>query len=318
MVNDTDKQKIKEFVDHLFNNPNIKDESILIAEGLILNFIVQNASGLNTTFKTPQFFPHLKWNEIIQQIIADLYGRTVATALPVLKNFIDKNDLSILNKLTTQSPLPDTFLKEKSNEFIDEIFKNKDVRYTLSSVVNIFENKIIEKYVGELFAHRGFIFNEIVRVQKNNLSVEEYVVYLKFLLLIKSAAYNKIDVPSINNSQKMTLLEVVSMPKKLDFFIKDFHGYIQQFSPNFSLKDTSIAVKSNLKSDLTQLEEGSARFLYILSTRFHNYKPTVKIDRGAETPDKSWFSIAKKNASYYGFDKRMLDELYQIAGNNNW
>jgi hypothetical protein len=43
-----------------------------------------------------------------------------------------------------------------------------------------------------------------------------------------------------------------------------------------------------------------------------------KVDRGAESPDKSWFSIAKKNADYYGFDRRMLDELYMIAGDNNW
>jgi len=42
------------------------------------------------------------------------------------------------------------------------------------------------------------------------------------------------------------------------------------------------------------------------------------IDRGAESPDKSWFAVARKNADYYGFDKRMIEDLYRIARDNNW
>jgi hypothetical protein len=52
--------------------------------------------------------------------------------------------------------------------------------------------------------------------------------------------------------------------------------------------------------------------------RCKHYKPYTKVDRGAETPDKSWFNIARRNYKYYGFDIKMLDEFYKIAAENNW
>ena len=82
-------QKIRDFVDHLFSNPNIKNEPPLIAEGLLLNFIVQNMSQLKGTFKSPQFFPDLGWNEVLQLILSDLYGRIVSSELPVINKFIN-------------------------------------------------------------------------------------------------------------------------------------------------------------------------------------------------------------------------------------
>jgi hypothetical protein len=42
------------------------------------------------------------------------------------------------------------------------------------------------------------------------------------------------------------------------------------------------------------------------------------VDRGANGPDSSWFSVARRNYKYYGFDIKMLDELYRIAADNGW
>jgi hypothetical protein len=79
-----------------------------------------------------------------------------------------------------------------------------------------------------------------------------------------------------------------------------------------------LAVKANMPDTMTAVDEGSSRLLYILTSRFHNYKAMEKVDRGAESPDKSWFAIARKNAKMLGFEKNMLEELYRIAGDNNW
>ena len=48
------------------------------------------------------------------------------------------------------------------------------------------------------------------------------------------------------------------------------------------------------------------------------FKANVKVDRGADTPDKSWFNIARKNSRFFGFDDKMLEELYKIAAENGW
>jgi hypothetical protein len=42
------------------------------------------------------------------------------------------------------------------------------------------------------------------------------------------------------------------------------------------------------------------------------------VDRGADTPDKSWFSIARRNFKFYGYDVKMIDEFYKIAAENGW
>ena len=42
------------------------------------------------------------------------------------------------------------------------------------------------------------------------------------------------------------------------------------------------------------------------------------VDRGADSPDKSWLNVQRRNARWHGLDVRMLDELYTIAAENGW
>ena len=116
----------------------------------------------------------------------------------------------------------------------------------------------------------------------------------------------------------ISLKEYISHPRSLNKFIDPFTKVIHKELPNLNERTIKLAIKSNLSEQHTDKEDASSRFLYIMSSRYRNYKPIKKVDRGAESPDKSWFGIAKKTAESQGFDKRMLDELYMIAGNNNW
>jgi hypothetical protein len=313
-----DKQKARDFVDHLFSNPNISSEPPLIAEGLLINFIVQNMNQLKLTFKTPQFFPHLEWNQVLQLILSDLYERVSSEVFPVLDKFFEEMDYDALERISDNSNFPADFQQEKLKGFVRTIIKNKDVRYNLNSTVTMLKSNTIDNYIGEIFNHRGFLFNEITRVQKSNLEIGEYIVFVKILLILRSGAHMKIDSPSLGTRKKLSLNEAIKMRGKLQNYLGDLVQYLKQQVPFLSERTITLAVKSNLQMKMTELEEGISRLLFILCTRYHNYKPVGKVDRGAESPDKSWFSVAKKNAEYYGFDKRMLDELYMIAGDNNW
>jgi hypothetical protein len=81
-------------------------------------------------------------------------------------------------------------------------------------------------------------------------------------------------------------------------------------------------LRSGLNSNISFLEnpnmETTSRLTAIFAFRCQNYKSTAKVDRGAVSPDKSWFNIARRNYKFYGFDVKMLDELYKIAGENGW
>lgn len=318
MASPEDIVKVKNFVDHLLSLPNIKNEPPLISEGLILNFVVQNLDHLKKSFKTPQFFPNLEWNEVLQIVLSELFERVASNVLPSLNEFVEETDFEAISKVAGDQSFPPEFKKEKTRNFIANLFRNKDARYNFHSVINLLQYGIIDKYIGEIFRRRDYLYNELVRVQKSYLEADEYIVFLKVLLLIKNAAYMKIPSGDSENSPKLNLFDSIKNPGKFQKFVDHFTRQLRRELPHLSEKIITLALKSNLRENLTETEEASSRFLYILTTRYHEYKPMEKVDRGAESPDKSWFAVARKNAEYYGFDKRMLEELYRIAGDNNW
>jgi hypothetical protein len=75
-----------------------------------------------------------------------------------------------------------------------------------------------------------------------------------------------------------------------------------------------VSLNSVLDMDDSAAEiEAVSMFLKIIAERSKAAIVNQRVDKGAETPDKSWFNIARRNASYYGFDTRILDEFYIVA-----
>jgi hypothetical protein len=64
--------------------------------------------------------------------------------------------------------------------------------------------------------------------------------------------------------------------------------------------------------------EAVSRLGAIMAMRGRALSPAVVVDRGADTPDKSWFNVQRRNARWHGLDGQMLDELYTIAAENGW
>ncbi len=315
---ENDAIKVRGFVDHLLENPNIKCEPLIIGEGLIMNFLVQNLEQLKVTFSTPQFFPHLEWNQVLAMIFDDLYSRVSGIVLPVINEFIDRADFNFFDSLSSAGSVSDKFYREKLHDYVQLIFKNKDARYNMNSVINIFEHDVIEKYVTEIFARRDYLYNELVRVQRTNLDSGDYIVFLKVLLLIKNIVHVKIPINPENTRIKLNISDVGANRKKVASYINSLSVFVKNQLPMFSDRTVKLALKSNLQNSSTETDEASSRFLFIMTSRFQNYKYMESVDRGAESPDKSWFAVARKNAGHFGYDKRILDDLYMIAGDNNW
>jgi len=316
--NETDVNKVNDFVDHLLSNPGIKAEPLLIGEGMIMNFIVQNLPQLKITFKNSQFFPHLEWNQVLELIFENLYGRVSGIVLPVINQFIDNADFSFLDKLSNSGTVADKFRREKLYEFVQMIFKNRDSRFNINSTINIFNYEILEKYTGEIFKRRDSLHNELVRVQKTNLDSAEYIVFFKIMLLIRNIVFMRLQLNPSNPDARMSINDIAKNKKNLQSYTESIVKYIIPLLPGFPEKLIRLAVKSNFSNDILEQDEAASKLIYILCARFQNYKHIVKIERGAESPDKSWLGIAKKNADHFGYDKRMLDALYLIAGDNNW
>ncbi len=310
-------EKVSNFVSHLLSNPNIQNEPILIAEGVVLNFIVSNLEKLKITFKSPQFFPELTSKEVLSLIVSDLRTRTINTVRPQLYSYIDYIDFDVLLKYQKSASFNNDMYRQLFKKYIDEIIVNKDVRFYLNATLTILSMDVLERYIGVSFSKRSPMYFELVRVQKNNLKTEEYVNYLKILLLLRCGAYVKKEIPGFSES-KVNISDFIKVPKTLEQYFAEYAKTTAKKMPGVAPHVIEMALKSNVSESLTEPEDASAKFLYIMCQRFQNYQEYKKIDRGAETPDKSWFGIMRKNAGYYGFDKRLLEDLYMIAGNNNW
>lgn len=315
---ETDRNKANDFVDHLLSNPGIKSEPLLIGEGMIMNFIVQNLPQLKVTFKNSQFFPHLEWNQVLELIFDNLYGRVSGIVLPVINQFINNADFSFLDKMSHSGTIADSFRREKFHEFVQMIFKNRDSRFNMNSTINIFSNEVVEKYTGEIFKRRDFLYNELVRVQKTNIDCDAYITFLKIMLLIKNIVFLRLQINPSNPDSRVCINDIGKNRKNLQSYTASIVNFIIPLLPGIPENLIRLAVKSNFTVDLIEDDEASSKLVFILSARFQNFRQIGKIDRGAESPDKSWFGIAKKNAEHFGYDRRILDALYLIAGDNNW
>ncbi len=315
---DQNNEKMLQFIAHLFNNDNIKNEPILIGEQLIVNFISKNFNILKQTLTSDQFFPNLSIEETLQLLLTTLRDKILDETKPILFKYVETIDFNVLNSLENSESIAKDFLKEKFIQFLDVILTHKEVRYNFNGVLNIFKYNIIDKYIHRIFERREFLFNELTKVEKNNLKADDYINYLKILLLIKNSAYIKTPFTAGPETKNLNSSDIVKAPKLLDKFFTLIEENIKKSIPGLNEKVIKMALKSNCKQENTELEQASARFLFTMNYRFQEYKHFEKIDRGAETPDKSWFNIVKKNAEFQGFDKKMIDELYKISADNEW
>lgn len=315
---DQQNEKMLQFIAHLFNNNNIKNEPILIGEQLIVNFISKNLAVLKQTLTSDQFFPNLSIEQTLQLLLATLRDKVINQVKPELYKMIETIDFNVLNSLSDSETIAKDFIKEKFKQYLDLILTHKDARYNFNAVYNILKYGVLDKYVQNIFDRREFIFNEFTKVEKTNLKAEEFADYLKILLLIKNTAFVKTPFPVGSETKNLNYIDIQKVPKLLGKFFETIEQNVIKSLGGINQKAVKMSLKANCKQELTELEEASARFLYIITSRYQEYKHFEKIDRGAETPDKSWFNIAKKNFEYQGFDKKMIDELYKIAGDNNW
>ncbi len=318
-MTDTDKQKIMEFVNHLLSIPNISGEPPLIREGMIISFITQNIQQIKETLTSPRLFPDAPPEQTLKSILLVLRQLVLKDIVPRVESWLQNRiDYRIVQKLFPSREKDENIYRSGLSEYIKKMLMNSESRYNFNAVYNLFEYDILDRYVRQIFERRGSIYNEIKRVERIALEFEEYVEYTKIILLIKNTAYLR--VPITTGVGKVTVnagdLKKFSVP--LSKFIVRQEQQVMSQLPFMTKQALVSAIKSNLKERMTEKEDASARLFYILSSRYQEYKPVNKVDRGAETPDKSWFGSSKKNSGYFGFNERMLHELYLIAGDNMW
>jgi hypothetical protein len=195
-------------------------------------------------------------------------------------------------------------------KFMEELLKKPEVRRGFTGGLSALIYNFSDKYIDQVFARKEYIHFELTKVQRLKLPREETKHMIQASILLKPLIYF---LGSSSTNQQADTANTV----QTQFAEKVFQVVKKRlvFLPEEVLRS---AINSNISFQENRNLGATARITAIFSARCRNYNPNQKIDRGADTADKSWFNIARRNFKFYGYDIKMLDEFYKVAAENGW
>jgi len=304
-------EKAKGFVRHLLDNPALRNRTALQKEEQIISFLDINERQLYPTLTSEQFFPGSSWKEIRGLIIGELLKITDESFQAYLRRFVlEQLDLGFIAFLGVKKP-PLEDMKTNLLHLTAQVAHKAAGRRALTGSFNALAYRLSEKYIESIFSSRNYIRFEIEKVQRLRMSKEEVKNLVKASLLIAPAVYLlSPDKSGSNNTKTRGTIERRAALSVIDTLLTHL--------PNYPREVLKSGVESNLSfldySDLLT----TSRITTLFSHLAYDYKPDMLVDRGASSPEKSWFNVARKNYRYFGYDIKMVDELYKIAAENGW
>ncbi len=301
-------QKATQFINRLLLNPAMKNLFPLQQETQILQFLKVNIKQLLPTLSSSVFFPGKSWETIIKILYKSLMEVVNADLYKGLDKILNEIDYKFIALLREQG-LPIDNPQKYIFEFQKKLLTMTEARQAFTGPYTAVSIKLTDQYIDEAFNRREYIYFELVKVQKLKMSKDDIKNLVKISLLLK----NFIHITPFNQNRTNDASNVVH----LSFVQKS----LEQIKEKLKILPDAL-LKSGVNSNISFAEnpqmETTSRLVSIFSFRCHNYKSFTKLDKGADTPDKSWFNIARRNYKFYGFDIKMLDELYKTAAENGW
>jgi hypothetical protein len=167
-----------------------------------------------------------------------------------------------------------------------------------------------DRYVDRSFAERQYIHFELTKVQRLRLEPRGVKTLLAVTLLLRPLVHLFTSTPDAAGREETSGVVSVQFASTV---LGTLRSQVRALPPNLMRS----AVTSNCSFLDDRRLEATARLAAVFASRGRSYNP-VHVDRGANGPDSSWFSVSRRNYKYYGFDIKMLDELYRIAADNGW
>jgi hypothetical protein len=195
--------------------------------------------------------------------------------------------------------------------FYAKIIMHREARQKIDAVNTILSEHMLENYVINGFEEKGYLYNELYRIDSHHFEADKVQEFLKLMAICSPAFGISIPVPAM--SQPVSAMDLKANKGILDKFFQIMVPHL-----NTELPFVGSEIWKNLQDIYGDFSERpdlspTGRFLAIILLRARDHKKSRTIEKGAETPDKSWFSVNIRNASYLGLDKKMLEELNRLA-----
>ncbi len=311
---ENEKQKMKDFLDKLWQNPAILKTSMGKKENQILSFLKENQGQLQKVFASADYFPNMSWNEAVALLLSELIEKVLETISPR----IDRIKQNLLQPELIRYFDPSANIDAGTfKDFLVAMMKHKPVRDQYILVIETISLEYFERYMVHAIEKKKTIYTELIRRERLDMDITLVPKYLNLASLFRPLFFLKF--PFKRSSNDMISLSDAMKDKKTyetaKVGFKDFlNDELGRMPERIYLPGMESHVSATENPDISAV----SRLINIMVNRCIDFDPSVKVDRGAETPDKSWFNINRKNAKNYGYDARFLEELYHIAGDKGW
>ncbi|MDH4262836.1 MAG: hypothetical protein OEV78_07325 [Spirochaetia bacterium] len=312
---ETERYKMREFLGKLWMNPALQKTSIDKKENQVLSFLRENQPQLQKIFSQTEYFPNLTWNEAVTLLLTELVDKLLETIIPKI-DYIYKNMMSpsVIQSLEIDVNID----AEKFKTFLIEQMRVKAMRDHYLSAIQVISLNYYANYIPEAIERHKYIYNEFMRHDKLKMDPQALITYLSITTLFRPLFHFPVKALNGSNEITGTLAKSPGDKKSFEMMLNSLRDILETKIGKVPEMIFMSGIQSNLMlSDFPDIS-GVAKFIAVISARSADYIPMEKKDRGAESPDKSWFQINRRNSKIYGLDQDILDELYQIAGEKGW
>lgn len=311
---ENEKRKMKEFLDKLWQNPAILKASMGKKENQILSFLRENQAQLQKVFASSDYFPNMSWNEAVALLLNELVEKVLDSISPKLDR-IKQNLLqpALLQQFDSTADIDSDVFKK----FLVSMMKNKPVRDQYIIVFEMISLEYFERYLPFAFEKRKTIFTEVIRRERLDIDINLVPKYINLVSLFRPLYFHKFPYKK-GLDQHISLNDAQKDKKLYEQAINGMKDYLEEELGPLPEKIFRPGCESFLSATDNPDISGISRLINIMANRCMDFDPSVKADRGAESPDKSWFNINRRNAKNFGYDVRFLEELYQVAGDKGW
>jgi len=304
-------EKAATFINRLWENPSLSGLSPLQKEEQLLQFLELNHKSLQPTLTSPAFFPGFSWPRI-QVFLRDALAEYANQALPpLLQTILNENiDFSFIQHMAHQRTTTSA-VKKQLSQFLNTVLSKVNSRKEFIGPIVGVGTDLIDRYVEKIFQRQKYISFELRKVQRLKINSSEIAHLIKTTMLIRPAVRYFVPGGQVVPSNRNLLLVSHGFASKVVVHVSE----AMPLMPDAVIK---AGINSTLSFQDNPFLESTSRMASVFAHRCRNLKSGMIVDRGAESSDKSWFSVARKNYKFYGFDLDMLMELHGIATENGW
>ena len=274
---DSAEEKAEQFITRLLANPALRGLAPLSREEQIQQFLKVNASQLYPTLSSPTFFPRSNWQQIVTLLHAALMRIIDRELQAQLQKIVEEIDFSFVSFLSEWSTSSESIGKTLL-DFQLQLLRKSEARRALNGPLAALTYGFSDRYVEQAFRRREYIHFELFKVQRLRMGKDEIKEMVNASLLLRNAVH---------------ILTVDTPPGSEAFFVvqPEFAEKVLQMLQRQLENIPEPLLRSGVCSNVSFLEnpklQTTARLTSTFAFRCHNYRPILKVDRGADTPDKS-------------------------------